>query len=128
MRTATHKQSKPNLIVLPQLIWDIYEATLQASARYPKTGRGQKIADAGFNVLEFRNIPVVADEICTAGYVYFLNTEFMTIYLHPNKNFKFTGFKVPTNQDGRIGQILVKLQLALNNRRMHYKYSGFPTS
>ena len=127
-RSAKHKNEVPNLIVMPQLLWDIYESTLQAGARYPKTGRGQKIADAGFDVLEFRKTPIISDELCPAGYVFFLNTSFITWYVHPSKNFKFTGFKVPTNQDGRIGQILLKSQIALSNRRMHYKFSGFPTS
>lgn len=127
-RSCKHLGEKPNLIVTTDLIWDIYESTLQANARYPKTGRGEKIADAGFDVLEWRNTPIVADELCPAGYVFFLNTNYLTIYVHPKKNFKFTGFKIPTNQDGRVGQILLKTQIATGNRRMHYKYTGFPTS
>jgi len=127
-RGCLHKGNVANLVVTTPLIWDIYEGTLQASARYPKTTRGQKIADAGFDVVEWRSRPVVKDELCPAGYVYFISTNAMTIYTHPNKYFKFTGFKVPTNQDGRVGQVLTKLQLAINNRRMHYKYSGWPTS
>ncbi len=127
-RSCLHLGSKPNLIVTHPLVWDIYESTLQANARYPKTGRGEKIADAGFDVLEWRSTPIVADELCPAGYIFFLNTKYITLYVHPKKNFKFTGFKVPTNQDGRIGQILLKTQLTLNNRRMHYKGTGYPTS
>jgi len=127
-RSCLHKNEVPNLIVTTPLIWDIYESTLQAIARYPKTDRGRMIADAGFDVLEWRSRPILKDELCPAGYVYFLNTNFIKIYVHPQKNFKFTGFKVPTNQDGRIGQVLLKTQLTLNNRRMHYKFSGFPTS
>lgn len=127
-RSTLHKSMTPNLIVTTPLIWDIYEGSLQSSARYVKGKRGQMIADAGFDVVEWRNRPVVKDELCPDGYTFFLNTNFMTIYTHPNKYFKFTGFKVPTNQDGRVGQVLTKLQLAVNNRRMHYKFSGWPTS
>ena len=127
-RSALALNEVPNLIVTTPLIWDIYEGTLQADARYPKTGRGQKIADGGMDVIEWRSRPIIKDELCPAGYVYFLNTKFMTLYTHPNKYFKFTGFKVATNQDGRVGQVLTKIQLGVNNRRMHYKYSGWPTS
>lgn len=127
-RSAHHLGQNINLIVTTDLIWDIYESTLQSYARYPKTGRGQKIADAGFNVLEFRSVPVVHDELCPAGYIFFLNTNFLTIWTHPNKYFKFTGFKVPVNQDGRIGQVLTKLQMSISNRRMFYKGNGYPTS
>lgn len=127
-RSCLHLGQTPNLIVTTPLVWDIYEQTLQADARYPKTGRGQKIADAGFDVIEWRRTPVLKDELCPNGYVYFLNTNFVNLYTHPNKYFKFTGFKVPTNQDGRVGQVLTKIQLSVNNRRMHYKFTGFPTS
>ena len=131
IRNATHKSEFPNLIVTSLLIRDIYERALEMSASYTKdvrSARGQMLGNAGFNVLEFRGIPVVGDELCPAGYVYFLNTNYVTIYTHPNKNFKFTGFKEAVNQDGKVGQILFKSVLALSNRRMHYKYSGFPTS
>lgn len=127
-RSCLHLGRQPNLIVTTPLIWDIYESTLAAQQRFLKTKRGQKIADAGFDVLEWRSRPVVKDEKCTAGSVFFLNTEFMKLRIDPNKNFKFTGFKEPTNQDARAGQILFKGQVCLNNRRMHYKFTGFPTS
>ena len=131
MRSAKHNSQTPNLIVTTDLIHDIYERALEMNASYNKEvvgKRGQMLGNAGFNVLEFRGVPVVGDELCPAGYVYFLNTEYITIYTHPNTNFAFTGFKEAVNQVGRVGQILFKSVLALSNRRMHYKYSGFPTS
>ena len=128
VRNATHLGKKPNLIVVPLFIWDIYENVLQANARYPKNKRQEMIADGGFNVLDFRGIPVVGDEKIpgTAGYV--LNTEFMKLRIHPEANFSFTGFKNPVNQDAKIGQVIVTMQLTVNNRRMHYSFSALPTS
>jgi hypothetical protein len=122
-RSCKHLGQKPNLIVTSDIIWDTYEETLQKSATYPKTGRGRKIADAGFDVIEFRNVPMVSDEKIPAGYMYILNTNFLKLRIHPNKNFKFTGFVKPANQDAKAGQIYFKSQLCVNNRRMHYKFS-----
>lgn len=128
-RSCLHKNMVPNLIITTPLIYDIYEETLETDARYVKTGRGQKLADGGFDVLEWRSKPVIKDELCPAGQVYFVNTEFVKIYTHPNAYFGFTGFKQSTNQiRARVGQVYTKLQLVLNNRRMHYKFTGFPTS
>lgn len=128
-RSCLHKNMVPNLIVTTPLIYDIYEETLETDARYLKTDRGKKIADGGFDVLEWRSKPVVKDELCPAGYVFFMNTEFIKIYTHPSAYFGFTGFKQSTNQvRARVGQVYTKLQLVLNNRRMHYKFTGFPTT
>lgn len=127
-RTCLHLGETPNLYLTTPLIWDIYESTLQAVARYPKTGRSQKIGDAGFDVLEWRNVPIVMDEKCPAGYLFAVNTNFANIVIHPNKNFAFTGFKTAYNADAKAGQILFKGQLTLNNRRMHYKFSNLANS
>jgi hypothetical protein len=99
---------------------------MQQQRRYNTqvTARTQQIAQSGFQVLEWRGIPIVADEKCTANYMFMLNTEFISLRIHPNKNFKFTGFKVPMNQDARAGQILLKCQITCNNRRMFYKWSN----
>lgn len=121
-----HLGEKPNLIVTSQDVFDIYEQTLQANARYPKTARGQFMADAGFDTVEFRGIPVVVDDFCASGTdsaCYFLNTKFMPLFFHPANNFRMTPWKVPTNADGRIAQLYFTGQLGLTNRRMFYRFS-----
>jgi len=128
VRNATHLGQKPNLIILPLLVWDIYESVLETQSRYPKGGRAEKIASAGFSTLMFRDIPVVADEKCTAGVAYFLNTDFMSFNVLDKKNFEWSGFKEPTNADSRMGQFTLGCQLSINNRRMHGKLTGLPTS
>lgn len=121
-----HLGEKPNLIVTSQTVYDIYEQTLQVNARYPKTARGEFLADAGFDVLEFRGIPLVVDDFCASGTnsaCYFLNTKFMPFYFHPMNNFRMTPWKVPTNADGRIAQLYFSGQIGLSNRRMFYRFS-----
>jgi len=128
VRTATHLGQKPNLIIVPLIVWDIYESVLETQSRYPKGGRGEKIAAAGFSTLMFRDIPVVADEKCTAGSAFFLNTDFMAFNVLDKKNFEWSGFKEPANGDSRIGQFTLGCQLSITNRRMFYKFTGLPTS
>lgn len=121
-----HLGEKVNLIVTSQTVYDLYEETLQANARYPKSERGRFLADAGFDALDFRGIPVVVDDFCAAGTdsaCYFLNTSFMPFWIHPANNFRMTPWKVPTNADGRIAQLYFTGQLGLTNRRMFYRFS-----
>jgi hypothetical protein len=128
-RSCKHGGETPNLIVTTQTIWDQIEAVLQQQAQYEKFGkRAGLLADGGFQVLQWRGIPIVADEKATANYMYMLNTNYMSFFVHPSRNFYFTGFKVPMNQDARAGQILLKAQLSTNNRRMHYKWSNLAAS
>ena len=121
------KNFKPNLILTSQNVFDIYEQSLQVSARYNyASSRTSFMADAGFSALEFRGIPVVVDNYIAAGtdaYCYFLNTQFAPLFYHPDNNFRMTPFKVPTNADGRIAQLYFSGQIGLTNRRLFYKFT-----
>ena len=130
IRNATHLGQTPNLIVTNLFVWDVLEAVINANVHYNKStsARGQSIAAAGFNTLEYRGIPIVADEKCPDSTMYVLNTNYVNFRINPERNFKFTGYKTPTNQDAKVGQILLACQLCINNRRMHYKFTGLPTS
>jgi hypothetical protein len=96
----------------------------------------------GFGYLAFRGIPVVVDENCPSGYAYFLNLDRIKFYGLPatmpgysNVNFnsgdidsaqgdlpnsigfKWSGFKVPVNQYGMVGHILLVGNLISDNPR-----------
>jgi hypothetical protein len=66
----------------------------------------KKLGDAGFQSLGFKGRPIVWDEQCTAGYMYFLNTKHMKLVIHSDANFKTTQFVKPENQDARVAQVL----------------------
>lgn len=130
IRSTSHLGQKANLFVTNLFVWDIIEQVINANVAYNKTttARGQAIAAAGFNVIEYRGIPIVADEKCPDATMYALNTNFVNFRVNPMRNFKFTGYKQSVNQDAKIGQILLACQLCVNNRRMHYKFDALPTS
>ncbi len=129
MRTAMHMNEEPNLIVTTPLIWDIYESVLEEDARYVKTGRGQKLASAGFPALAFReSVPVIKDELCPAGHMYVINTNYLYLRTHKRTNYLFDPFTKVANQRGRHAHIFHKACLTITNRRMFYKFTGLPTS
>lgn len=89
-RAASLLQSTTNIGVTTKTGWSLYEQLLQPAVRNdynsygpPKLGiraltatRGDK-ADmgAGFLAIEFRGKPIIADDFCTSGYMYFLNED-----------------------------------------------------
>ena len=129
-RSCLHMNETPNLIVTTPLIWDIFESIQEADQRYNKntSERGEKIASAGFDVLYWRNKPVIKDELCPAGQLYFLNTDYMFLRTHRKTNFLFDPFTKVHNQRARVAHIFHKTSLTITNRRMFYKFTGFPTS
>ena len=129
---CTHGGGMPNLVVVPHAIFNVIESTNIAQQQFQMLSkRGQLLAQNGFPVIEYRGVPIVADEYCPAYHCYVLNTKYLSLYVHSRaaaSNFRFTGFKEPSNQLARVGQISWKGQLGINNRRMFYKFTAMADS
>jgi hypothetical protein len=152
---ATIGNQGPTLIVTTPAVFSIFERllnptvsadyTAQASATLGRRqGFGPQmglVGASGFRALSYRGIPIVADEKCTAGYMYFLNEDrvywiglkhwkHQAVSLSsstidgvyedtPSKNHGiiWTGLKEPINQDAVIGQFLIYGQLVTDSPR-----------
>lgn len=129
MRAAYNNSSvggkdAPTLIVTTQTLYESYEALFTNVAisgggshfETPSAGRKQ-MADGGFQSLQFKGVPIVWDESCTSGAMYFLNTKHMKLVTHKDANFKTTDFTKPEDQDARTAQILFQGNLTCNRRK-----------
>ncbi len=147
---ATTGSDKPTLIVTTEAVWAFYEQLLQPTVRagydaggfaqVTKTGtaqnRGALKGEIGFDAIWYRGVPMVKDEKCTAGYMYFLNENYLGWYSlpHPSnaltsgtsmiegyyaeempKPISWTGLKDPINQDAVIGQFIAYGELVNRN-------------
>lgn len=76
--------SEPSVGVTTKTVWTLYEQLLSPQVRQdyaavggrymPVRGEGVKLgAGAGFSVLTYRGMPIMKDEFCSSGYLYFLN-------------------------------------------------------
>lgn len=101
----------PDMVLTTQTLFEKYEALLQPQLRYTDT----KTADAGFQNLLFKSAPVVYDEHCTAGVVYFLNSKYLTLVGHSGKWFAQTDFVRPENLDARYALIMCYGNLTCRN-------------
>jgi hypothetical protein len=105
--------SVPDLILTTPTVHGYYEASLIAQQRYESNGTG----NAAFNKLMFKSSPVDMDAQCTSGAMYFLNSDVMELVIDPTTDFKMTEWVKPANQDARVAQYLVALELVIRNRR-----------
>jgi hypothetical protein len=104
----------PTIIVTHESEWSSYEALLHPHVRFNfDAGNGFPKIDGGFQAMMFRGTPVVADEYCTDGYMYFLyepTLKFVTLkhpkYPTDKRGFSLTQMREPTDQDGQVGFIL----------------------
>ena len=117
---------KPNVIVTTQVLYDAYEESLSAQKRFGASD--SSLADAGFTNLLYRGTPVVVDDHCPDGKMFFLNTKYLKFRHHKSRNFAFDGFQKPTNQDAAIAHIYWLGALVCSNPRMLGKVYGLPSS
>lgn len=126
---CTHNGSSPNLIITSWEAFGIIEAVLQAQGTYEQlNARSQAIAQAGFNVIQYRGVPIVADEKCNAYALYVINTNFLKLYVHPDDDFEFSGFVKPGNQLVRVGQITWTGQIGITSRWAFQRFTSIGAS
>jgi hypothetical protein len=68
---------------------------------------------SGFTALVVAGVPIFADQYCTEGVLYLLNTNYISLYMHHMAQFAFTGFysTLPNWQVGYIAAVLTVLEL-----------------
>lgn len=119
---------QPTLGVTTPSIFSIYEALLTQNSRYTIVQNAERfrltaagienagvMGGAGFTGLMFRGMPLITDDKCPAGKLFFLNENYLDLYEMPAdsnfvsgtaEGFGWTGWKKPTNQDVITGQLL----------------------
>ena len=105
----------PTVITATQANFNRYWNLLQPQQRFVD----EKEANAGFVNLMFNSAPFIVDSKVPANYVYMFNENYLKLYVHKERNFKFEPFVKPINQDVRVGKILWMGALASSNNRFH---------
>lgn len=116
----------PNLLLSTQVIFEAYEALMDPNMRF--TQGGDKNVGFTNDNLVFRNAPLMWDEYCQSGYLYFLNTEFMKLCVHTERDMKPTDWKVPPGQDAKVAQIYWAGNMVCSNCRHLGKQTGITNS
>ena len=91
---------KPDLVVADNAMYSIYEQALQPNQRFTDP----KLAEAGFTSLKYKGADVIFDGgqggACPAKHMYFLNTDYIYLRPHKDRNMKVIGGdRMAINQD-----------------------------
>lgn len=91
---------KPDLIVADNTMYSLYEQSLTPQQRFTDP----KLAEAGFTTLKYKGADVIFDGgqggACPANHMYFLNTDYIYLRPHKDRNMKaIGGDRMAINQD-----------------------------
>ena len=122
--SISHKLKHPNLGITAQTIYEAYEGLLVADINYNVGQASLAVGGVGFENLKYKGLMLTYDLDCTAGYMYFLNTDNLKLHCDSQTYFVSTPFIQPYNQDARTAMVLLYAELTTNNRRMQGVLSG----
>lgn len=120
---------KPKLWLTGQRVHEYLEASVVTNERYVKQANmaDSKLAAMGFEVLMFKGVPVVLDNlvfntsIASAAqdqHIESINTDFLKLIIGSGRNFMTTPFQKPPAQEARLAQLILYCQYVLGARRL----------
>ncbi|MGN0913024.1 MAG: phage major capsid protein [Alphaproteobacteria bacterium] len=124
--SLTRGTDKPDLIVADDTMYTLFEETLTPLQRFSDA----KMADAGFQTLKFKGVDVVCDGgangRCPKGKMYFLNTNYIYLRPHKDRNMKIIGGeRMAINQDALYKIIGWAGNMTMSNAELQGVLSDF---
>jgi hypothetical protein len=113
--SATINNESPTVALATRANYNRYYALLQPQQRFVDSAS----AKGGFTSLMFNGIPLISGSKVPSGYVFFLNEEYLHLYTHTERDFKFEDFEKIYNQDVEVARILWMGAFGSSNNRMH---------
>lgn len=121
MRTMMGNTSEggrhPTLLVGTQLNYNRFWNLTQPSQAFPVQpgGHDEQLAQAGFSNLLFDGVPFVVDSHVPANHIFFLNEDYVYLFVNPRADFNMKEFREPVNQDAMTSLILWAGNVVLSN-------------
>lgn len=118
--SASEGNDHPTHIFTYQAGFEAFEGSLTQNARY----LDPEVADAGFQNLLYKGVPLTFDDYAPTGSMYFLNMKYITFYTLDNTWFTPSELVTPANQDVKYKYLKLYGQLTTNNRKRHSVKTG----
>jgi hypothetical protein len=82
---------------------------------------------AAFRALMVAGVPIYPDPYCPEGTLYLLNSNYLSLYIHEQASFAFTGFEstLPNFQIGYVGAVLMIAELVNTKPKSMTKIEGY---
>ena len=110
----TRGNDKPNLIVSSNDYYIFFDNSQTSLKRYVDAD----MAEAGFQSLQYRGIPVIFDGVSgmPSAHMYFLNTDYLFVRPAKGREFKPLGEKSSVNQDALVMPVVWAGNMTCSNR------------
>lgn len=105
----------PSLLIGTQANYNRFWGLLQPQQRFTS----DKSVSAGFTSLMFNQAEFFADSKAPTGYLFYINEDYLNLYMHKDENFRFDPFDSPLNQNIKVAHVFAMMVLASSNNRMH---------
>ena len=140
---------KPTIGLTTETVFGLYEQLLQPQERIAKDVsmmKGKMVGGTGYDGLFFEGFPILQDEKCTSGVLFFLNEDFLDFYALPmpktnpmkykssiegndysdvmGLGFSWSDWIKPINQAALVSHIYLGGQLITQNPKRHGKLTG----
>lgn len=117
---CTVDNDAPSVAVGTRTIYDLYYNLLQPSQRFADSD----VAKGGFSSLMFNGIPVIADSHCPSSHLFFLNEDYLHLWVHKDEDMRMEDFLKPVNQNVKVAKIYFMGAMGSSNNRLHGKLSA----
>ena len=136
MRDLWNKVSEandtPDLLITNYSVYGDYEAIFEGTGYYRFTSATDQAIGDGNQNASFRGVQFIVDRDSpgTAGQhqLFMLQTRYLKLRMQEGLNFAKTPFKEPSNQQAKVGFVIVGCQLMSNNRRRQGVLDNITTS
>jgi hypothetical protein len=114
---ASEGNMTPHALLTTHDIKTFYEASLQPQERF----NSPKLADGGFQMLQFKTAPVIPAPRCISGSTFFLNFDTLYFSVLDGADFESNPFIEPETQNVRVSKVFSTLQLCCSGRKFNNK-------
>lgn len=123
---CTEGARHPTIIATTQAIYNFYWALNTSGQTFPTQpgGTDELLAQSGFTNLLFNGVPVVVDSWVPANHMFFVNEDYVYLFVNPRADFNMKDFREPINQDAMTSLILFAGNVVLSNCQRHGKFTS----
>lgn len=119
-QTCSEGNDSPTVIIGTKAVYGYYYNLLQPQQRFVDS----ESAGAGFTSLMFNGIPVLVDSNAPAYHMFFLNENYLNLFVHKEENMRTTDFEEPINQNVRISKIFWMGEFGISNNARQGSYTA----
>lgn len=117
---CTVNNDTPTVVATTRALYNSYYALLQPQQRF----QDSETAKGGFSSLMFNGKPVIADSYCPTNHMFFLNENYLHLFVHKDEDFRFEEFQKPVNQNVKVAKVYFAGAFGSSNNRLHGKMSA----